>query len=572
MQSFRPICVGLIPASVLCLSLSVAASSTEPEPPADELPGRGGLVGEWPNPQAPVGNEADPVKARLGKLLFWDEQVSFDRTMACGTCHIPAAGGSDPRTTRHPAGSEHPNRFGSPGVVRQDIDGNYVVDANFLLEPQITGRLAPTPIGAAFMQKLFWDISAEEDFAFFDVDGNMQVLWDSAALESLSVRPPVSSVEMGHDDMEWTELEERLGGEEPMALASDLSGDFVVTSGETYSDLFEEAFGSPEVTEGRFAMAVAQYMRELVPDQAPIDDGLYTLSSEAQHGFELFNSISTDPNSGCVACHQTFEGTDSLSTIEVDEDGFFVEPNDYLFTSGTTEDALVDPIDDRDVQFAKTSGLRNVALQDRLESQGRFAGIEDALDSHYLQDDMTEKTFGAGTEEFRDDILAFFDALVDTRVAAETAPFDRPTLYSELVPFGSNILGNGTLASTGRIPEIIANTPPLIGNPDFKLGIGLAEEGSTAVLYSSDALVSAPGGSEDVQWEIDEQSREFTFEGSVTLDGETEVPGIGVGTLYLPIPDDSQLSGETRYFQWAVRDRNAAGGYAMSRVAEVTYF
>ena len=143
-------------------------------------------MGEWPNPQAPVGNEADPVKARLGKLLFWDEQVSFDRTMACGTCHIPAAGGSDPRTTRHPAGSEHPNRFGSPGVVRQDIDGNYVVDANFLLEPQITGRLAPTPIGAAFMQKLFWDISAEEDFAFFDVDGNMQVLWDSAALESLS--------------------------------------------------------------------------------------------------------------------------------------------------------------------------------------------------------------------------------------------------------------------------------------------------------------------------------------------------------------------------------------------------
>ncbi len=30
------------------------------------------------------------MKRVLGKILFWDEQLSSDDTVACGTCHIPA--------------------------------------------------------------------------------------------------------------------------------------------------------------------------------------------------------------------------------------------------------------------------------------------------------------------------------------------------------------------------------------------------------------------------------------------------------------------------------------------------
>jgi hypothetical protein len=57
-------------------------------------------------PVAPTGNPVTAAKAYLGKTLFWDEQLSSTKTVACGTCHRPAEGGSDPRTsdtTRNPA-------------------------------------------------------------------------------------------------------------------------------------------------------------------------------------------------------------------------------------------------------------------------------------------------------------------------------------------------------------------------------------------------------------------------------------------------------------------------------------
>ncbi|MFN8000707.1 MAG: cytochrome c peroxidase [Acidobacteriota bacterium] len=42
-------------------------------------------------PTAPTGNTITAAKAALGKVLFWDEQLSSTRTVACGTCHIRAA-------------------------------------------------------------------------------------------------------------------------------------------------------------------------------------------------------------------------------------------------------------------------------------------------------------------------------------------------------------------------------------------------------------------------------------------------------------------------------------------------
>ena len=52
---------------------------------------------QLPSPQGPAENPLTPEKAVLGKALFWDEQLSSDNTMACGTCHRPAEGGADPR-------------------------------------------------------------------------------------------------------------------------------------------------------------------------------------------------------------------------------------------------------------------------------------------------------------------------------------------------------------------------------------------------------------------------------------------------------------------------------------------
>ena len=75
----------------------------------------GALVGEppdtsnWPHPAAPDGNiwhrssasaldlSRQTAIAQLGKVLFWDEQVSSGNYTSCGTCHAPRAGGTDLR-------------------------------------------------------------------------------------------------------------------------------------------------------------------------------------------------------------------------------------------------------------------------------------------------------------------------------------------------------------------------------------------------------------------------------------------------------------------------------------------
>ena len=47
-------------------------------------------------PPAPPANPITATKTSLGKVLFWDEQLSSTRTVACGTCHHSATGGVDP--------------------------------------------------------------------------------------------------------------------------------------------------------------------------------------------------------------------------------------------------------------------------------------------------------------------------------------------------------------------------------------------------------------------------------------------------------------------------------------------
>src|SRR5262245_40181360 len=59
-------------------------------------------------PPVPPGNPQTFEKIQLGKALFWDEQISSTRSIACGSCHLPEAGGIDARTATQPASSTHP--------------------------------------------------------------------------------------------------------------------------------------------------------------------------------------------------------------------------------------------------------------------------------------------------------------------------------------------------------------------------------------------------------------------------------------------------------------------------------
>jgi len=109
-------------------------------------------------PENPITEE----KRVLGKILFWDEQLSSDNTISCGTCHIPEASGADPVPTRI-AGPDMvmftpDDVLGSIGVVRSDSNNEFVIDPEFGSDAQVTGRAANSSINAAFADELFWAV------------------------------------------------------------------------------------------------------------------------------------------------------------------------------------------------------------------------------------------------------------------------------------------------------------------------------------------------------------------------------------------------------------------------------
>ena len=222
----------------------------------------------------------------LGKTLFWDEQLSSSGTVACGSCHQPAFGGTDPRAERPGAGQDpresgslHPgydglfgtadDAVGSPGVVRHRADGS-PTGGNFALRSQTTGRKSPSNLTAAFNSELFWDGRAGG--ALVDPLTGTTVQAFGAAIETQALGPPVSDVEMAHAGESWASVATRIQGARPLASASRLPPDvaaFVGTS--DYPTLFSAAFGGTGVTPVRIAQAIAAYQRSLAVFDTPFD-------------------------------------------------------------------------------------------------------------------------------------------------------------------------------------------------------------------------------------------------------------------------------------------------------------
>src|SRR6185295_857693 len=138
----------------------------------------GNIVGAGPlnPPPQPAGNLVTATKAYLGKTLFWDEQLSSTGTVACGTCHFAANGGSDSRSAvgsnrARNAGADGvfgtaDDVFASPGVISNNADGTYSFAALYGFHEQVTGRKSRSYIDAGFSPNaLFWDGRATGTFS-----------------------------------------------------------------------------------------------------------------------------------------------------------------------------------------------------------------------------------------------------------------------------------------------------------------------------------------------------------------------------------------------------------------------
>ena len=455
---------------LVCLTQIAAAQLITPPPESSE-------------------NPVTEQKRVLGKVLFWEEQLSSDDTVACGTCHIPAAGGADPRLSAHPGPDglfgTGDDTIGSAGIVHRNMLNDPVVDPVFGSGRQVTGRASPTMLMSMYATDIFWDGRARSTFP--DPMNPADIIISSGgALESQAVVPILSNVEMAHDGRTWKDVTNKLAVVTPLARAAIIPTDMTAALAQnpSYPELFDAAFGDPAITPARIGMAIATYERTLVPDQTPWDlfmsGDTNAMTQEQIQGWTDFSEQTV-----CDNCHTLPDFTDhqfyNIGLRPADED---------IGRQAVTQLA-------QNFGSFKTPTLRNVGLRKAQMHVGWITDAQDAADFYNAESgntrhtQFTEDQSGIPTQNpgnFVDySTLSFFvpnparqalviefleNGLTDPRVAAEEFPFDRPVLGSEIATIMTyNVQAPGwTSARADIVADIIRQQ-----NADI---VGLQEAGT----------------------------------------------------------------------------------------------
>jgi cytochrome c peroxidase len=510
-----------------------------------------------PVPQPPE-NPITPAKRLLGKVLFWDEQMSSSNVVSCGSCHSPARGGADDRLARNPGRDGVLNTpddiLGSPGIIRSDFENDYERDTVFALNPQITGRSANSPIDAAYAPELFWDGRARSQF--LDPQTGQVAIANGGALESQAAAPPENNVEMAHAGFDWDAVCAKLRRVNPLDLATTIPPDVATALAPhpSYPDLFRAAFGDEEITARRVAFAIATYQRTLIADQTPWDrfqaGETTALTQGQQQGMQAFAT------SRCNQCHtgplftdQTFRNLGLRPIVE--------DTGRQIVTNNNADRGKF-----------KVPSLRNVGLKRTFMHNGMFQSLTQVI-QFYARAPGAPIPF----QDNRDPVLNqvnvpppaailiqdfLQNGLTDPRVVNQAFPFDRPTLFTNRPGNQSTILGGGTVGTGNIVPRIIVQAPPMIGNLDYRLGLDGALGGSSARLGIS---FSPPVNGRITPVRL--------FDAQIA---EGFGAGFGLATLHWPLTIQEVSPGQVLFAQWFVTDPAAAGGTALSTVARIPVF
>ncbi|PHS08246.1 MAG: cytochrome-c peroxidase [Kordia sp.] len=203
----------------------------------------------------PITNEG----ATLGRILFYDENLSSDNTVSCSTCH------------------QQVNAFSDIDVASSGVNG-------------LTGRHSMRLINSRFSNetKFFWDERAN-------------------TLEEQTTMPIQDHNEMG------------FSGTNGDGNFNDLI--IKLNDVEYYPELFEFAFGDQVITEQRIQSALAQFIRSIQSFDSKYDVGrtfatndqvpFTNFTAEENTGKQLFltpptfdgSGIRTGGGVGCSGCH-----------------------------------------------------------------------------------------------------------------------------------------------------------------------------------------------------------------------------------------------------------------------------
>src|SRR3954451_419828 len=341
----------------------------------------------------------------------------------------------------------------------------------------------------------------------------VQVDIPNSSLASQADGPPGNEVEMSTFGRSLSDIGKKLLSIRPLAsqqisVDDSLLGGMVADNGmglrRSYADLIKEAFQpgwwnsnqsmsgpggrSYSLMQFNFPMfwglAIQAYESTLVSDQTPVDKFLAgdssALSPDAQAGMSIFNG-----KGGCTSCHSGAALTDA-TVDEVNAQGstFASGARDTGFhTIGvrpTATDAgqagsdpfgnplsisLLDGSNGSAVGGTfKTPGLRNVALTAPYFHNGGQLTLRQVVDFYSRGGDFhnaeqdTQISNLALSDQEKDQLVTFLEALTDPRVQDQSAPFDHPELF---VPVGEQTRADGSVISdpSGRAVDCFKRVP-----------------------------------------------------------------------------------------------------------------
>lgn len=202
----------------------------------------------------PMANPISDAGATLGRVLFYDVNLSANNAVACAHCH------------------KQEFAFGDNRQLSVGLNGG------------LTGRHSMRLINARFADenRFFWDERA-------------------VSLEDQSTRPIQDHVEMGFSGTEGDP-----GIDSLINKLSDIS---------YYQELFTFVYGSPEITELKMQLALAQFIRSIQSFDSKYDAGLAATQGDPNQPFPNFTPLEnqgkmlfqTPPGTGgagCAGCHR----------------------------------------------------------------------------------------------------------------------------------------------------------------------------------------------------------------------------------------------------------------------------
>lgn len=292
----------------------------------------------------------------LGERLFFEVNLSKNRTQSCSTCHNPATGFADPR----------PNASGLAGSLGDD-------------GTSIGGRNTPTAAYAKFSPDFYQDKKTGEYFGGQFLDGRARHLMQQAG------QPLLNPIEMGMKNQQEV-LERILESRYYVKAFRDLFGPMIFQDPQQAYGKLTEALAAFEKTT-TFATFDSKYDRYL--------KGTYKLTDLEDLGRSLFFS---NNNTNCSTCHM-LRGEDQAGETFTNYayHNIGVPPNQVLVAAaglkakdkGLLENPLVK--EDRHRGKFKVPTLRNVAVTAPYMHNGVFKKLATVIEFYDHFNNETRK-------------------------------------------------------------------------------------------------------------------------------------------------------------------------------------